>query len=222
MENRKLTQKEYAEIKNLVECIISAHTKKDAERYLTRLSFLSNTMSYEVAPNIRNMLSELVSCSQSAAGQVRNKEHWVSVAKSQLYKLESFGVEGEGNVPLGNQVENNLKRLQYEDIAKVEIKQVDEVLQCAYEAIAESRKPKLGKNLALRPGNKQDRKAESEKVRTILYKLPYYDEEIRVEIEKIADFVMTGNSLSHVFLGGIKNKYERKINDAKKWLSENP
>ena len=95
--SRKLTPKEFDEIKNLVECAITAYTKKDAEKYVTRLRFLSNTLTYDIAPNIRNMFSELVCGATSAAGQVREKDHWVSVATSQLYKLEMSGVGEESN-----------------------------------------------------------------------------------------------------------------------------
>lgn len=90
--NRKLTPQEFKEIEHLVHCAITASTKRDASEYITRLNFLHRTMSYDVAGNIRNMFSELVGYTEAASGQVREKSHWESVARSALYKLESFGV----------------------------------------------------------------------------------------------------------------------------------
>ena len=95
--NRKLTQQEFEEIETLVNNALNAYTKKDAERYIRRLEFLSNTMSYDVAGNIRNIFSELVCSTKRASGQIMDKERFVSFARTDLYKLEGFGVERSSN-----------------------------------------------------------------------------------------------------------------------------
>lgn len=92
MQNRKLTREEFHEIETLVNNILVADTKADAAHDMQRLRFLNDTMPYEVAPNIRFMLSELRCSADTASGRVREKEHWVDVTKRALYKLESFGV----------------------------------------------------------------------------------------------------------------------------------
>ena len=56
-------------------------------------------MTDDIDPYVRGLISELVGYTSAAIGQVREKEHWMSVAQSSLYKLESFGVEkGEHDV----------------------------------------------------------------------------------------------------------------------------
>ena len=50
-------------------------------------------MPYDIKPNVRHTLSELVGGVISASGQVREKEHWISVTTSLLYRLEIGCVE---------------------------------------------------------------------------------------------------------------------------------
>lgn len=94
--SRKLTQKEYSKIECLVERITEAYSQKEVGSDIKQLEFLSNTL--DVYSNISYMLSELVGYSTEAAKRktFSEKNHWVSAAKSALYKLKSYGLESEG------------------------------------------------------------------------------------------------------------------------------
>lgn len=84
----KLTQDEYDKLKHLAERVSSASTPKEAAPYLTQLNFISNSGGYRGPA--RNILGEVASYAQCAAGRVFDKEHWQSCLRSNLYKLTGF------------------------------------------------------------------------------------------------------------------------------------
>ena len=91
-----LTQTEYNEIELLVNHAISAYSKKEASKQLSRLRFMANTL--DLAPNIHYMFSELIGYTDAATGRVREKDHWVSAARSALYKMKSYGLRREETI----------------------------------------------------------------------------------------------------------------------------
>jgi len=87
--NNKISPKDFGEIKNLVNVIINAYCQKEVANEIMRLEFISNALG--VAPNIRNVLSEIASYSKEASKYKPNqKEHWVWEVKSALYRLELY------------------------------------------------------------------------------------------------------------------------------------
>lgn len=76
------------EIRSLVDKAISAYTKKDAESYIQRLSFIRSTSNLE--PPANNVFGELISYVHSASGQVHDKSHWTDATMQSLYKLQSL------------------------------------------------------------------------------------------------------------------------------------
>ncbi|MEA5015109.1 MAG: hypothetical protein VB099_11160 [Candidatus Limiplasma sp.] len=93
MTRKMIPTRTFDEIESLVNAAISTNTKNDGEEYIGQLKFMRNTMTYEIAANIRTMFSELVNCTIAATGSVRDKTHWVDVTRQALLKLKLFGVE---------------------------------------------------------------------------------------------------------------------------------
>lgn len=85
----KLTQQEYEEIKQLVDCALDAPNKKEAQRYINQL----RSYSYSLCGRANNILSELIGYAESASGRVKDKEHWIDCVNNRLYALECYGVE---------------------------------------------------------------------------------------------------------------------------------
>ena len=119
-------------------------------------------------------------------------------------------------------IKKKFERMDKEALAKIEMKEIDEILRRAHEVMTDSFRPKFGKGLRSRPGNRQERQAAANDVDLILSEIPCIDDEIRVDIVRISDFTRMGNSLTGNFFGPLRNKCERKISDAKKWLKDNP
>lgn len=78
----------YEEIKRLVDCAVSANSKRTAEPYIKRLEFISNCGGHVGSAN--NILGELVASVKTAAGNVPDKQHWLGYVTCNLYKLEDF------------------------------------------------------------------------------------------------------------------------------------
>ncbi len=85
----KLSIKEYEEIKQLVDCALTAPNKKEAQKYINELS----SYGYSLYGNANIIFNELVCCVQDASGRITDKEKKKYFAESTLYKLESFGVK---------------------------------------------------------------------------------------------------------------------------------
>ena len=84
----KLTQDEYDKLKHLEERVSSASTKKEAAPYLTQLNFISNSGGY--SGPARNILGEVASYAQCAAGKVSDKEHCKVACEAAYIKLTGF------------------------------------------------------------------------------------------------------------------------------------
>ncbi|WP_339323462.1 hypothetical protein [Paenibacillus sp. FSL W8-0194] len=82
---RKLTDEELGEIEGLVNKAIMAINKEAAAPFIRRLEFMKETLSIE-APQ-KNIFAELIAYTKAASGQVKEKEHWISVVNQSLYKL---------------------------------------------------------------------------------------------------------------------------------------
>ncbi len=82
----KISQEDYEEIEYLVDCSLSVASKKDAERYTSRLDFMRRTGGYGGRTNI--IFSQLVAATKSASGRVSDKKRLCSFARQELYKLK--------------------------------------------------------------------------------------------------------------------------------------
>lgn len=69
-------------LRELVDAVMYAPTKKDANDPIRRLEFMASHMKGDLDGYLSGKLSEVVSYAKDAkeaSGQVRNKEHWISV-----------------------------------------------------------------------------------------------------------------------------------------------
>jgi len=81
-----ITQNTYDEVSRLVECALSADTKKQAEPFTKRLEFLRSSGGYEGYVNC--VFGDLIASTKRASGKVADKERLSSFARTDLYKLE--------------------------------------------------------------------------------------------------------------------------------------
>ena len=81
-----ITQNTYDEVSRLVECALSADTKKQAEPFTKRLEFLRSSGGYEGYVNC--VFGDLIASTKRASGKVADKERLSSFARTDFYKLE--------------------------------------------------------------------------------------------------------------------------------------
>ena len=82
-----MNQEEFSNLKNLFDQIEFASTKADALPLLKKLEFACSSSNLE--PPARNILSKAVSYAKSAAGQVVDKQHWLTCMKETWLQFES-------------------------------------------------------------------------------------------------------------------------------------
>lgn len=92
-----ITQDTYDEVSRIVECALSADTKKQAEPFTKRLEFLRPSGGYGGYANC--VFGDLIASTKHASGKVADKERLSSFARADLYKLEGqiSNATDEGN-----------------------------------------------------------------------------------------------------------------------------
>jgi len=74
-------------LRGLVEAVMYAPTKKDAQDPLRRLKFMASTMKLD--GYLSGKLGEVISYAMEASGKVKNKGHWVSNVEQSWYVFEN-------------------------------------------------------------------------------------------------------------------------------------
>ncbi len=82
-----ITQDTYDEVSRIVECALSADTKKQAEPFTKHLEFLRSSGGYGGYANC--VFGDLIASTKRASGKVADKERLSSFARTDLYKLKS-------------------------------------------------------------------------------------------------------------------------------------
>jgi hypothetical protein len=77
------------ELRQLVEQVMHASTKKEAQHPIRRLEFMASTLRGEIDSYLSGKLGEVISYAKEASGQVKNKEHWTSCVERCWYVFES-------------------------------------------------------------------------------------------------------------------------------------
>jgi len=65
-------------LRELVEAVMYAPTKKDAQEPLRRLKFMASTMKGDLDDYLSGKLGEVIGYAMEASGKVKNKNHWIS------------------------------------------------------------------------------------------------------------------------------------------------
>ena len=84
-----MEMKELEDIRALLELVIRASTKADAQSYIRRLDFAISSVKPKLDPYHAGKLSEAAGYAADASGQVRNKEHWISCMEQSWYVIQS-------------------------------------------------------------------------------------------------------------------------------------
>jgi len=77
------------ELRQLVEEVMYASTKKEAQHSIRRLEFKAAAVKVEVDRYFSGKLSEVVSYAKEASGRVKNKDHWISCVEQCWYVFEN-------------------------------------------------------------------------------------------------------------------------------------
>lgn len=77
------------ELKDLLDEVVYASTKKDAKPILRRLEFKFSLIGNEIDAYHRGKLSEAIGYAQEGSGRVNNKEHWIQAMNRSWYVFES-------------------------------------------------------------------------------------------------------------------------------------
>lgn len=77
------------ELRQLVDKIMYAPTKKDAQHPLRRLEFVASGLKGTIDPYLSGKLSEVIAYAKEASGRVNNKAHWMSCVEQCWYVFEN-------------------------------------------------------------------------------------------------------------------------------------
>jgi hypothetical protein len=80
------------ELRQLVDDVMHASTKQEAQHPLRRLKFLAAGLKVNMDPYYARKLGEVISYAEEASGRVSNKQHWISCADRSWYTFE-YGVK---------------------------------------------------------------------------------------------------------------------------------
>ena len=77
------------ELRLLVDEVMYAPTKKEAENPLMRLEFIVSGLAGTIDPYLLGKLGEVIAYAKEASGRVNNKQHWISLVESGWYTFAS-------------------------------------------------------------------------------------------------------------------------------------
>jgi hypothetical protein len=77
------------DLRKLVDEIIYASTKKDAQYPSRCLEFKASMLNGTIDPYLSGKLGEVIGYAKEASGGVRNKQHWISCVEQSWYVFEN-------------------------------------------------------------------------------------------------------------------------------------
>lgn len=84
-----------AELRQLVDEVMYAPTKKDSQRPLRRLEFIASGLKGNIDPYFSGKLSEVIAYAKEASGKVNNKKHWMSCVEQCWYVFKNGVKRGQ-------------------------------------------------------------------------------------------------------------------------------
>jgi len=82
-------------LRQLVDEVMYAPTKKDAQHPLRRLEFMASGLNGTIDPYFSGKLSEVIAYSKEASGRVKNKQHWMTCVEQCWYVFENGVKRGQ-------------------------------------------------------------------------------------------------------------------------------
>ena len=80
-----MDESEVIELKDLINELVHARTKKDAKSLHNRLNCKASNLAGKIDPYYLGKLSEAINFAMDASGQVSDKEHWRSCMERSWY-----------------------------------------------------------------------------------------------------------------------------------------
>lgn len=90
-----MVKNELNELKQLVNEVMYATTKKEAQRPLECLNAKASELEGVIDPYFSGKLDEVIGFAKEASGKVSDKEHWISCVERHWYVFEN-GVKQDG------------------------------------------------------------------------------------------------------------------------------
>ncbi len=84
-----MDQNSLEKLRELVDAVMYAPTKKDAKSLIRRLEFMTSSIKSDLDGYYSGKLSEVINYAKEASGQVRNKGHWISNIEQSWYVFEN-------------------------------------------------------------------------------------------------------------------------------------
>jgi len=76
-------------LRELVDAVINAPTKKDAKPLIRRLEFMYSHLYGDIDGYLYIKLGEVIDYAKTASGKAKDKEHWISCAEQCWYTFEN-------------------------------------------------------------------------------------------------------------------------------------
>jgi hypothetical protein len=77
------------ELRQLINEVMYASTKKDAQHPLKLLEFKASGLKGLIDPYLSGKLGEVINYAKEASGRGKNKEHWISCVENHWYVFEN-------------------------------------------------------------------------------------------------------------------------------------
>jgi hypothetical protein len=83
------------ELRQLVDEVMYAPTKKEAQLPIRRLEFKASGLKGAIDPYLSGKLGEVIVYAKEASGRVNNKQHWISCVNQCWYVFENGKKRGQ-------------------------------------------------------------------------------------------------------------------------------
>lgn len=87
-----MTESELIELKNEIDNLVYASTKKEAKPLYNKLKFKASHLNEEINPYLLGKLNEAILHAHEASGQIANKEHWM-MCMERSWQIFKSGVQ---------------------------------------------------------------------------------------------------------------------------------
>ncbi|MGI2325189.1 MULTISPECIES: hypothetical protein [Methylococcus] len=84
-----------SELRQLVDEVMYASTKNEAQHPLRRLEFIASELTGIIDPYLSGKLKEIIAYAKEASGRDSNKHHWISCVKNCWYTFENGVKRGQ-------------------------------------------------------------------------------------------------------------------------------
>jgi hypothetical protein len=84
-----MDSKTLIELRQLIDRIMCAPTKKDAQESLSNLQSIASSVRGDIDPYAFSKLEEIIVLAKQASGRVNGKQHWISQVEQRWFIFKS-------------------------------------------------------------------------------------------------------------------------------------